>query len=139
MDISIINFNSETKELKIASALSSPVLIKSNDDTTIRFKGDRIPIGGSPEMFSNERSYTLDSTIIKERSMLYLFSDGYQDQFGGLNDKKFMQKRFRELLKSINHFSPPKQREHLSNEFSKWKGEYDQVDDVLVLGIELIP
>ena len=50
-----------------------------------------------------------------------------------------MQKRFRESLRNINSLQIPKQREHLSNEFSKWKGEYDQVDDVLVVGIELIP
>ena len=59
MGISVINFNSETKELKIASALASPVLIESTNNNPIRFKGDRTPIGGSPGMYSNKRSYTL--------------------------------------------------------------------------------
>ena len=72
---------------------------------------------------------------IKENDSIYLYSDGYIDQFGGPENKKFMIKRFKEYLLKINDYPMLKQKELLIETFNTWKGISDQTDDVLVLGI----
>jgi serine phosphatase RsbU (regulator of sigma subunit) len=68
---------------------------------------------------------------------LYLFSDGYADQFGGTNSKKMMTKRFKDVLLEINKMNMPEQKEYLANFFEEWKGGNEQVDDILVIGVRL--
>jgi sigma-B regulation protein RsbU (phosphoserine phosphatase) len=69
--------------------------------------------------------------------MIYLFSDGYADQFGGPNGKKFKYKPMQELLRNNSGLSPLEQREKLSVTFDSWKGALEQVDDVCVIGIRI--
>ncbi len=66
-----------------------------------------------------------------------MFSDGYPDQFGGEKGKKFMVKRFHDLLTEIHLMGAEEQRLHLKSEFEKWRQNHEQVDDVLIVGIEL--
>jgi hypothetical protein len=68
---------------------------------------------------------------------LYLFSDGFFDQFGWRNNKKFMKKNFKNLLLEIQNVPMRAQRLLLENSFNNWKGDLEQIDDVLVMGIEL--
>ncbi|HMW96835.1 MAG TPA: hypothetical protein PJ983_06260, partial [Flavobacteriales bacterium] len=67
--------------------------------------------------------------------LIYIFSDGYADQFGGPNGKKFLQRRFRELLISIRHETMERQKALLLEALNKWRGAQEQVDDILVMGM----
>ena len=68
---------------------------------------------------------------------MYLFSDGFADQFGGEKGKKFMVKKFHQDLLSIHHLNMDEQKKRLEKYFNDWKGNYEQVDDVLVIGIKV--
>ena len=68
---------------------------------------------------------------------IYLFSDGFADQFGGDKGKKYKYSPFQEKLKAINHLSLQEQNDQMQAEFLKWKGTHDQVDDVLLIGIRI--
>ena len=69
--------------------------------------------------------------------MIYSFTDGLPDQFGGPKGKKFMYKQFKEVLSNISQLDAEKQTEILNNKFSEWKGDLEQVDDVLVFGLKI--
>jgi len=68
---------------------------------------------------------------------IYLFSDGYADQFGGTNEKKFKYSKLKQLLESIKNDLVEQQKISLNNEFETWKGSFEQTDDVLLVGIKL--
>ena len=69
---------------------------------------------------------------------VYIFSDGYADQFGGERGKKFMYKKFRNLLVEIKDLPAQQQRKILNQKFEEWRGIYEQVDDVLVIGVKIV-
>ncbi len=71
---------------------------------------------------------------MNEGDTVYLFSDGYADQFGGTHGKKFRYKQFKELLLVINSQTMEKQKEILQKTFTEWKGELEQIDDVIIIG-----
>jgi serine phosphatase RsbU (regulator of sigma subunit) len=81
--------------------------------------------------------FTNHKIDVRKGDQVYLFSDGYADQFGGENGKKFMYKQFQELLTSISGLPMDKQKEKLDAAFDKWRGEYEQIDDVLVIGFKI--
>ena len=105
------------------------------DNKIIRYRGDRFPIGAfdgnQPQSFAN------NGIDLLEGDCLYLFSDGYADQFGGLDAKKFMYRRFEELLLEVHNLPLDEQKETLNKRLMKWKGSNDQVDDILVIGIKI--
>ena len=69
--------------------------------------------------------------------MIYVFSDGYQDQFGGPKNRKYMSGRFKKLLVKVSSLSCEEQHKTLDEEFAKWKGSNEQVDDICVIGIRV--
>jgi serine phosphatase RsbU (regulator of sigma subunit) len=71
--------------------------------------------------------------------MIYLFSDGYADQFGGPEGKKFKYKKFRNMLSGVSHSSPADQKNRIMTTFNTWKGNLRQLDDVLVCGFRFHP
>jgi serine phosphatase RsbU (regulator of sigma subunit) len=79
--------------------------------------------------------YDKQAVRIEKGDLLYLFTDGYADQFNGENQKKFSMKRFKDLLLEVSKLLPDQQYDHLNEVFEKWKGQNEQIDDVLVLGI----
>ena len=85
-----------------------------------------------------KESFTINSVSLEKGDNLYIFSDGYVDQFGGENGKKFMAKPFKELLVSINGKSMDEQKLLLEQSLDSWQGHHDQVDDVLVIGVEIV-
>ncbi|MBI4945038.1 MAG: SpoIIE family protein phosphatase [Bacteroidetes bacterium] len=99
----------------------------------VEVKADKMPIGIYQEM------YPFKNNIIKvnKGDRLYIFSDGFSDQFGGENRRKFLPKRFKESLLQIAHLPMSEQRETLNNIFENWKGSNEQIDDVTVLGIKI--
>jgi serine phosphatase RsbU (regulator of sigma subunit) len=74
---------------------------------------------------------------LHKNDSLFIFTDGYADQFGGDEGKKFMSKNLKELLISTSHLPCNEQEEKIANAFSAWKKSYEQVDDVLVIGIKI--
>ena len=132
MDISLVIFNPVTGRLDFAGANNPLYLIR--EGKLIKFMGDRMPIGIH---FTTFTPFTNQTFKTGKGDRLYLFSDGYADQFGGPKGKKYMYKPFQNLL--LGNYSKPidLQKEILDNTFEKWKGSRDQVDDVLVIGIHL--
>ena len=86
---------------------------------------------------ARERTFTNHTLHLQTGDTIYIFSDGYADQFGGEKGKKMMTAKFKEKLLSIQNNTMSKQMEMLNNGFQAWKGTNEQVDDVLVIGIRV--
>ena len=132
MDIAICIIDPEKMEMQFSGAFN-PVYIISNNNLEV-VRGDRIPIGFS---LRTDAYFTRHSITLHKDDIVYLFSDGYCDQFGGENRKKFMSKRFAHLLLDIYHYPMDKQREWLDRTLTEWMGNNDQVDDITVVGIRI--
>lgn len=133
MDMALCVFDLEKKKAEFAGANNPLVLIR--DNKIVRYKGDRFPIGAYEG--SDTLSFANNEIDLMDGDCLYLFSDGYADQFGGLDGKKFMYKRFEELLLEVHSMPMNVQKETLDKRLAKWKGSNDQVDDILVIGIKI--
>ena len=133
MDISLCCLNLKTRVL-YSSGANNPVLIlrKESSDFDI-IKADRQPVG----LFSHAKPFKEHKTQLEKGDKVYIFTDGYQDQFGGEKGKKLMPKKFKKLLLDSNQLSMDQQRETLENEFNSWRGELEQIDDVCVIGVEI--
>jgi serine phosphatase RsbU (regulator of sigma subunit) len=132
MDIVFCKFNLRTKKGSFCGAGRPLYLIRKNE--LIEFKKGQNSIGYSPDLEKHFETVHFD---LKEGDRFYLFSDGYTDQFGGENVKKFNRNRFRNLLLSLEEMSMAKQRKELELSFDNWKGNQEQVDDVCVIGIQI--
>jgi serine phosphatase RsbU (regulator of sigma subunit) len=97
---------------------------------------DRYSIGGTQD--TRERTYTAHRFIAEKGDMLYFFTDGYADQFGGENGKKFMVKRLLQTLSGIHKLPVTEQMLYLENEFDNWRSNNEQIDDVLIAGIRIV-
>jgi phosphoserine phosphatase RsbU/P len=133
MDMTLCIFNLPEMKVEYAGANNPLCLVRERQ--LIKYKADRFPIG----VFESEKpqKFTNNEIDLKEGDCLYLFSDGYHDQFGGPENKKFMSKRFDELLVEISNKPMEVQKEMLIRRFTAWKGNNDQVDDILVIGIKI--
>jgi serine phosphatase RsbU (regulator of sigma subunit) len=134
MDIAVcvLNRNRQGKitDIEFAGAKNSIIYIKNGEVHQI--KGDKFPIGGKQNEV--QRLFTKHIIPIDSPTAFYLASDGYEDQFGGNDNSKFMIKRLRELLLNI-HLQPyDQQKEILLDTFQQWKGKYNQLDDVMIAG-----
>lgn len=143
MDISLISFNRNTNELEIATAGQRVIIVK--DDKLITIEGDMYSVGGA---FGPPEGCQFQNHVIKIDGItkVYLATDGYQDQFGGPRNTKYMSKRFREFLYSIHKHPMDKQKELLTSNFNDWRfnpevfdGQVKQIDDVLVIGFTVSP
>jgi ligand-binding sensor domain-containing protein/serine phosphatase RsbU (regulator of sigma subunit) len=134
MDVSIVTINTKTKECWWAGAFRTLVLIKATGELE-KIEGDKYPIGGS--QLDSNRIFTTHTLHLNKNDSIYLFSDGYADQFGGEKGKKFMVKKFHQNLLAIHHLAMNEQKQELENQFNDWKANYEQVDDVLVIGIKM--
>jgi ligand-binding sensor domain-containing protein/serine phosphatase RsbU (regulator of sigma subunit) len=131
MDVAVCVIDTDKQEMKYAGAYRPLFIVR---ETSIkRIEADKFPIGGS--QLDRERKYTSHAIKINSGDTIYMFSDGYADQFGGEKGKKFMVKRFNELLLSIQDKPMKEQEKILEEAFNNWRGEYQQVDDILVAGI----
>jgi len=136
MDLAFCAFDRNKKQLEYAGAFNPLYLIR--DNKLIETRADRFSIGLKHEL-NKQNEYTNHSVSIKKGDMIYLFSDGYPDQFGGPNGKKFMYRRFRQMLLTIHKLPLQEQKDFLEKSIETWKGDkYDQVDDILVIGIRPI-
>ncbi|WP_338815211.1 SpoIIE family protein phosphatase [Bernardetia sp. Wsw4-3y2] len=135
MDASILVVNESDKKLYYAGA-NRPLYYRSPMDETIQvIKGSRAALGG--ERRKKEKIFTLNTLEYQKGSHFYLFSDGYPDQFGGKNDKKFGSKRFRQLLNENPSESMSQIHKEIKSAFETWKYQTSQTDDVVVVGIKI--
>lgn len=133
MDMALCIFDFNAKRVEFAGA-NNPIIIIRNGEV-IMYKGDRFPIGVYEG--NNLKPFSNNEIDLVNGDTVYLFSDGYPDQFGGPNDKKFMFRRFQELLREVHVFPMAQQKEILLQRFIDWKGNNEQVDDILVIGIRV--
>jgi serine phosphatase RsbU (regulator of sigma subunit) len=133
MDIAICKIEREQNKLTFAGARSDIYCICDGEITEI--KGDRHTIG---ENLDNDgKAFQQKELTYQTNDLFYLASDGFADQFGELSNKKFMKKKFKELLGSIYNYDLPTQCDLLENKLSEWQGSLEQTDDILVIGIKL--
>jgi serine phosphatase RsbU (regulator of sigma subunit) len=129
MDISLCSFSTKTYELQWAGA-NNPLLIIRNKEI-IEIKPDKQPVG----KFAASKEFTTHKFQLLKGDLLYVFTDGYSDQFGGPNKKKLKYKAFKQLLLD-NHLSPMAvQKEKLDRAIELWKGPLEQVDDICLIGV----
>jgi ligand-binding sensor domain-containing protein/serine phosphatase RsbU (regulator of sigma subunit) len=132
MDMVVCEFNIRTRHVRFASAMRPIIIVMAGEPYYI--KGNRSSVGGESviEKYFDDQEYYLN-----EGDSLYLFSDGFPDQFGGLDGKKMKIARLKNLIEQISHM-PMKEQEILIRKFyNEWKGDYDQVDDILLIGVRV--
>ena len=134
MDMAIVIIDQEKKELQFAGADRPLFLIRKNDNyELIAIKGDKQPIG----IHWEETEFTNHLVKIREHDALYLFSDGFSDQYGSKKRKKFKSKNFKKLLLSVQSETMENQKKMIEKAFDKWRGNHEQIDDVCVVGVRL--
>jgi serine phosphatase RsbU (regulator of sigma subunit) len=132
MDISLCALNQETLELQFAAANNPLYLIRKGVLTQIN--ADPFAIGGFEPGAKNFKNNKIQ---LEKGDSIYIFSDGYADQFGGLKGKKFMYKQFRDMLIEISGMNMSDQRKYMDDAIENWRGTYEQVDDMLVIGVRV--
>lgn len=133
MDMALCAFPKNKMEVHFSGA-NRPMLHFSNGVMNT-IKPDKHTIGGAID--NVEKDFTMHVLQLQKGDMLYLFTDGYADQFGGPQGKKFMSKKLEQLLTSIAVLDCSQQKVKLESAFKEWKGSLEQVDDVCVVGIRI--
>jgi phosphoserine phosphatase RsbU/P len=134
MDMSLCAINFSKMELQYAGA-NNPVYLVRNKKF-IEFKADKKAIGADVEN-AEIKTFTNNIIPLEKGDCLYLFTDGYADQFGGPQGKKFKYKKFQELLVEIQDNTIDEQKKILNFHHEQWKGTLEQVDDILVIGVKI--
>ncbi|MFL5765222.1 MAG: tetratricopeptide repeat protein [Bacteroidia bacterium] len=134
MDIALCCIAAESDTIKYAGA-NRPIWVldtKEGSKKLIEINPTKAAIGGFTE---ESQVYKQNDILVEDGNIVYLFTDGFVDQFGGKENKKFYLKQFRELIPSIGHLPMADQKKALEKAFEDWKGDNEQVDDVLVIGL----
>ena len=132
MDIVLCAFDFKNKKLQYAGA--NRVLYKISNSEITEYSPTKSAIGGfTPEDFE----FKNNSIEYVAGDVFYLFTDGYADQFGGDTGKKLMTKNFKKLLLSVSSKPLIEQKEEIRKTFESWKGDHEQIDDVLVIGVKV--
>jgi serine phosphatase RsbU (regulator of sigma subunit)/Tfp pilus assembly protein PilF len=138
MDISLLKINSNESDKNSVqlqwSGANNPIwIIKKDSDVLEEIKANKQPVG----KFDDRTSFTTNQLTLQKGDRLYLFTDGYADQFGGPKGKKFKYRQLEELLLSTTHLTLNDQKQALEDAFDSWKANHEQVDDVCIIGIRL--
>lgn len=133
MDISLISLNKKSKQIEFAGAHNSLLILRGQEITEL--KADNRTIGSRKK--NENKNFINHQFQLIEGDIFYMFTDGYQDQIGGSENKKFFMRPFRELLLANNEKPLPKQKEILEETIISWKGNKNQTDDILVVGIKV--
>ncbi len=131
MDCILMCVDKATRSISYSAANNAPVLISKG--RVVELEKDRMSVGKG----ESEDSFTLYQLDYSKGDMLYLYTDGYADQFGGPKGKKFKYKALNELLLKLSDLPMEEQRVKIEAEFDNWKGDLEQVDDVCLIGIKL--
>ena len=131
MDICLCSFDVKNRKLQYAGANNSLYVICNGN--LLEYKADKQPIG----KYARRYAFTTHNLEIEENSTFYLSTDGFADQFGGDKGKKMKYKPFKEVLVSIHQDEMSAQRKALQQSFENWRGDYEQIDDVCVIGVRI--
>ncbi len=137
MDCTLLCFDTTSNHITYSAANHKPILILNNQ--LVELEGDKIPVGKSEKMeiFKLRTIPTYLENESSSKRTLYLFTDGYADQFGGPKAKKYSKGKFKELLLRIQHLPMNEQREALYNAHIEWRSTQEQVDDICVIGVRV--
>ena len=133
MDLALCALDKDKLFLEYAGAYNPLYIIR--DGEILQTKADKFAIGG--RTLKKDREYTNHEIQLIKGDIIYIFSDGFADQFGGPKGKKFMYSQFRELLLGVHGKEMEDQKEALNNTIETWKGSFEQVDDILVIGVKV--
>lgn len=133
MDIAFCRLDKSTNELMYAGAFNSLYIVRNGE--LIEVKANKIIIGASSP--GGEKLFTNHTLQLFSGDSLYIFTDGYADQFGGDYGKKFMKSQLRDLLVSIHGKTMREQKDQLLTSFERWRGTHEQVDDILIIGVKV--
>ena len=134
MDLAFCTINKDHTLLEFAGAFNPLYIIR--DSSIMEIKGDRHSVG----VYEDDdlvRSFNNHVIPLKEGDTIYIFTDGFADQFGGPEGKKYKYRRFRHLLLALHQLPMEKQKDFLRENIMEWKGNLDQVDDILVMGLRI--
>ncbi len=131
MDIALCVIDTETNELQFSGAYNPLIIIRNNE--LIKIKGTRSPIGA----YIKEQKFINEKIQLHKNDIIYMFSDGYADQFGGKDYKKFSIKKLRDLLMSIHKENIDEQKTILNKTIEDWKAGSYQIDDILIMGVKV--
>jgi serine phosphatase RsbU (regulator of sigma subunit) len=130
LDMSVFVLDHENGSMQFAGAFQ-PLYIIKNGNQIVEIPGDKMPIGVAAEEEGSFKNHFIE---LKEGDMVYLFTDGFVDQFGGPDGKKFKYRPFRNLLINVCNYPMSKQKETLLKQYAVWKGNLPQLDDISVFG-----
>ncbi len=133
MDMSLCCVDYQKMELQYSGAFNPLYLIR--EGKLIQYKANKFPIGFRPDDVIH--NFTNNVIPLKKGDTFYIFSDGYADQFGGPNGKKYMTGNFRNLLIEASKQPIEKQKDFLNTTIENWRGELEQVDDILIIGVRV--
>ena len=133
MDLSLCCLNKDTNELQFAGAFNSLYYVRNGE--LFEIKADKFPIGVNLDGVVDE--FTNHAIQLQKNDCVFLFSDGYADQFGGPKGKKFKYKQLKSLLLNISEKSIAEQKQIIEYAFDSWKNDLEQVDDVLIIGVKI--
>ncbi len=132
MELALCVIDKKKKTIEYAGAKRPLYLIRNNN--IIDYKADRFSVGLAENM--EKHNFKSQKIGLKDDDVIYIFSDGYADQFGGPRGKKFKYRRFRHLLLTIHKLPMEQQKTSLEQSMKTWRGEMEQVDDILLVGIK---
>jgi serine phosphatase RsbU (regulator of sigma subunit) len=132
MDIAVLSINQD-KNLVSFSGAGIPLYYISNGEFE-EYKGSNFGIGG---VLRKEKQFIPYKIEYKPGDIFYIFSDGFADQIGGKEGRKYYKKKFKEFLMEIKHHSMEEQRKLIEDEYIQWKGDYKQIDDILIIGLKM--
>ncbi|MBI3501622.1 MAG: tetratricopeptide repeat protein [Bacteroidetes bacterium] len=130
MDIALLKYDKEKKEIVFAGA-HNPLIHLSNGQMN-EVKANKISIGNNPHC-----TFENNFLQVREGDMVYIYSDGFQDQIGGEKRKKFLAFHLREFLQQIHSLEPEKQKAELKKKHNEWRGTTEQIDDILIIGLKI--
>jgi len=136
MDIALCIIDLENKNMQYAGAYNPLFLIRKDQQNThelIQFKADRMPIA----IHLSEKPFTNNNIELQTDDMVYIFSDGFLDQIGGEYGRKYLVKNFKELLLQNANKKMDEQKKAIKDTFYSWKGEKEQIDDVMIIGFKI--
>jgi serine phosphatase RsbU (regulator of sigma subunit) len=132
MDLSLCIIDKKENSIDYSGAFNPLYLVRN--ETIIEVKADRFSVGADVHFSGDRKLFKSHKIFLEKGDVIYMFSDGYADQFGGPEGKKFKYRRFRHLLLTIHKYPLDKQKDILDSSIEEWKGRMDQVDDILVIG-----
>jgi len=133
MDIALCVLNKANNSISFAGANNPLWIIRKGTSEINEVKGDKQPIG----KYANNHPFTNHQIVLDEGDIIYFFTDGFADQFGGPKGGGFKYRTFKDLLIEGKGLSMKRQKDEINSRFESWRGEVEQLDDVCVIGVKM--